>query len=197
MKNGKTNKSGLFGRFARYCMEQVLSHELFLPIVDAGGDVKGKILAVDAFLPTNRQMLPMVRVAVTLNGMLYLRHRPQGSHFEVGKADLPIEGYLVFKEPLEKGVQRIIQKTFPHAPNRRLYFNLMYLYEDKTIKRLVYLYTLDLEDESLLNGRKEGKLWTLPQIEHNLNKRFFSVFFENEYATLKQIICIREKYKES
>lgn len=186
--------SGLLRRFACYCMEQVMSHELFLPIVNAQGDVTGKLLAVDAFQPTVRQMLPIVRIAVTLHGMFFLRHRPQTYHFGIGKTDLPIEGYLVFGESLEKGVLRMLHKALPDAPTERLFFNLSHLYEDPQIKRLVYLYTLDLSDESLLKGTKDGKLWTMQQIEHNIGKHFFSPYFEEEYETLKEIVCTREKY---
>lgn len=194
MKNEKGKGSGLLRRLARYCIYKVMSHELFLPVVNPQGDVTGRILAEDAFLPDNQQMLPMVRIAIAAHGLLYLRHRPQGLHFEAGKSDLPIEGYLMFGESLEHSVQRILHKSLPEAPVGKLFFNLPHLYCDTRIRRLVYLYTLDLGgDETLLKGQG-GKLWSFPQIEHNLDKRFFSSIFEDEYETLKEIVSTREQF---
>ena len=63
----------------------------------------------------------------------------------------------------------------------------------------IYLFTLDLDDDSILCNKKfkGGKLWTFQQIEHNLHRNFFSSCFEHEYEQIKEIIYTREKYKES
>ena len=70
--------------------------------------------------------------------------------------------------------------------------------ENKVTNRLIYLFLIEIEDENLLRDKqtRDGKLWTFQQIEHNLDKNFFSCCFENEYEHLKDVIYTREKYKE-
>ena len=78
-------------------------------------------------------------------------------------------------------------------------FTISYHFENEQTNRLVYLFIVDMEDDSILCDPrfKGGKLWTFQQIEHNLGTHFFSECFELEYEHLKQVIGIREKYKVS
>ena len=87
----------------------------------------------------------------------------------------------------------------PTAPLDRLHFNFMYHFENEATNRLVYLFTLDLDDDSILCNKnfKGGKLWTFQQMEHNLGRNFFSSCLEYEFEHLEAIIYTREKYKES
>lgn len=176
-----------------------MQHTIFVPVVNKKGDVIGKAIASEAINKKNDYINPVVRVAVASHGMLFLLPRPQCSTFEKGKTDLLMEGYLFFGETLEQGVQRILKQTLPAAPLNNLHFNLKYHFENEMTNRLIYLFTLDLDDDSILCNKsfKGGKLWTFQQIEHNLDRNFFSHCFEYEYEHLKSIICTREKYKES
>ena len=72
-------------------------------------------------------------------------------------------------------------------------------FENEVTNRLIYLFIIDLEDDSVLCTPrfKNSKLWNFKQIEENLGKGFFSCCFEDEYEHLKNVIYIREKYKES
>ena len=85
------------------------------------------------------------------------------------------------------------------APLDHLHFNFMYHFENEATNRLVYLFTLDLDDDSILCNKnfKGGKLWTFQQMEHNLGRNFFSSCLEYEFEHLEAIIYTREKYKES
>ena len=75
----------------------------------------------------------------------------------------------------------------------------MYLFQNAVTNLLIYLYLLDINDEALLNNQRfvGGKLWQLQQIEQNIGQNFFSECFENEFDYLRDIIDIREIYKES
>ncbi len=110
-----------------------------------------------------------------------------------------MEGYLIYGETLEQGAHRILRQTLPTAPLDHLHFNFMYHFENEATNRLVYLFTLDLDDDSILCNKnfKGGKLWTFQQIEHNLGRNFFSSCLEYEFEHLEAIIYTREKYKES
>lgn len=194
MNNGKKNKGNLLHRFARYCIEQVLTHEQFLPVVDEKGNVIGKTLAMDAFGPDDPHTHPVIRIAVTAEGRLLLRPRPDDCRFHHGRIDTPLESCLFYRETLEQGVQRLLRRFSSDLPdNPQPHFNLMYRYKDGSRNLLVYLFTFDLSDETHLNGHG-GKFWTLKQIEHDLEKHYFSPLFENEYETLKEIILIRQQF---
>ena len=100
---------------------------------------------------------------------------------------------------LTEGVNRLISNAIPQAKDIKPEFNIVYHFENEVTNRLIYLFIIDLEDDSVLCTPrfKNSKLWNFKQIEENLGKGFFSCCFEDEYEHLKNVIYIREKYKES
>ena len=92
----------------------------------------------------------------------------------------------------------MLRNTFPKADGLKPTFSIMYHFENSVTNRLVYLFILDVEDDSILCDPrfKGGKLWQFQQIEQNLGHKFFSECFEDEYEHLKNVIGIREKYRE-
>lgn len=172
----------------------------FIPVITEKGEVTGRETIQEATTPDNHHLHPMVRIAVASHGMLYLLPRPQALLSESGKTDLLMESYVLYGESVKQCTERMLRKTCPAISTDKLHFNLTYHYEQDSENRLVYLFTLDLDnDESLLccDCIKGGKLWTLSQIEDNLGKNFFSCYLEYEYEYLKDIICTREIYKVS
>ncbi|MBD9147221.1 MAG: hypothetical protein EGP63_03530, partial [Bacteroides stercoris] len=115
------------------------------------------------------------------------------------KVDIPMECYLRYGESLAEGVNRLISNAIPQAKDIKPEFNIVYHFENEVTNRLIYLFIIDLEDDSVLCTPrfKNSKLWNFKQIEENLGKGFFSCCFEDEYEHLKNVIYIREKYKES
>ncbi len=188
----------LFNQFGIYYFNKVMKHTVFIPIVTKKGDVIGKAIASEAINRKNEYINPVIRVTVASHGMLFLLPRPQCSLLEKGKTDVLMESYLLYGETLEQGVERILLRTLPTAPLQNLHFSFMYHFENEATNRLIYLFTLDLDDDSILCNKKfkGGKLWTFQQIEHNLHRNFFSSCFECEYEHIKEIIYTREKYKE-
>lgn len=187
----------LFNQFGILYFNQMMEHTAFVPIVNTKGDVIGKSLAVDAINRKNVYINPVVRIAVSHNGMLYLRPRPQRCVLDKGKTDIPMECYLLYGETLEQALNRMMQQAFPQASVQDIQFNVMYHFENEVTNRLIYLFLVEIEDEDFLRDKHaKGKLWTFQQIEHNLDKNFFSNCFENEYEHLKGVIYTKEKYKE-
>ena len=188
----------LFNQFGILYFNIMMEHTAFVPIVNTKGDVIGRSLAVDAINQKNEYINPVIRIAVSHNGMLYLRPRSQRCMLDAGKVDIPLECYLLYGETLEQAIVRLVKQSFPQAPIQDLQFNIMYHFENKVTNRLIYLFLIEIEDENLLRDKqtRDGKLWTFQQIEHNLDKNFFSCCFENEYEHLKDVIYTREKYKE-
>lgn len=178
---------------------QLMAHTEYLPIVNTQGDVIGKSLTVEAINYKNAYINPVIRIAVSAHGMLFLCHRSPNNLLDKGKTDHPMECYLRYGETLTQGAERIIENTFPQAEGLKPAFNIFYHFENKQTNRLVYLFLLDVEDDSILCDPrfKGGKLWRFGQIEQNLGKNYFSQCFEEEYEHLEAVIGIREKYKES
>ncbi|MDE5711889.1 hypothetical protein [uncultured Bacteroides sp.] len=187
----------LFNQFGISYFNTVMNQMQFVPIVNIKGEVIGKAIASETVGRKNAYIYPVVRIAVVSHGMLFLRPRSGYNPKKREKTDLLIEDYLIYGENLQEGVQRILRHTLPTVAPEELCFNFMHHVKNKSTNRLVYLFTLDLKDDSLLQNFANGKLWTLRQIEHNLGKGFFSDSLELEFEQLKTIIYTREKYKES
>ena len=161
----------LFNQIAIRFFNHLMSHTEYVPIVNTKGDVIGKTPAIEAANYKNAYINPVIRIAISTHGMLFLCDRSSTAILDRGKVDIPMECYLRF----------------------------VYHFENEVTNRLVYLFIVDIKDDSILcNPRfKNSKLWSFKQIEENLGKGFFSSCFEDEYEHLKGVIYIREKYKES
>lgn len=189
----------LFNQIAIRFFNHLMSHMEYVPIVNTKGDVIGKTPAIEAVNYKNTYINPVIRIAISTHGMLFLCDRPSTSILDKHKTDLPMECYLRYGESLADGVSRLISSAFPHAEGIKPEFNIVYHFENEITNRLVYLFIADLEDDSILSTPRfrNSKLWSFKQIEENLGKGFFSSCFEDEYEHLKSVIYIREKYKES
>ena len=185
----------LFNQFGIFYFNIVMNHTVFVPIVNTKGDVMGK---PSPQRPSTGKTTISIRssgLPLPSHGMLFLLPAPNATFFEKDKIDLLMEGYLIYGETLEQGAHRILRQTLPTAPLDHLHFNFMYHFENEATNRLVYLFTLDLDDDSILCNKnfKGGKLWTFQQMEHNLGRNFFSSCLEYEFEHLEAIIYTREK----
>lgn len=178
---------------------RLMTHTEYVPIVNKQGDVIGKTMAVEALNYKNGYINPVIRIAVLSHGMIFLCPRPQTSILDRGKMDIPIECYLGYGESLAEGCRRMLRTTFPGTDGLEPTFSIMYHFENSVTNRLVYLFILEVEDDTLLSAPrlKGGKLWQFQQIEQNLGHKFFSECFEEEYEHLKSVIDIRERYRGS
>ena len=190
----------IFNQIAINFFNHLMSHTEYVPIVNTKGDVIGKTPALEAINYKNAYINPVIRIAVSTHGMLFLCDRPMNAILDKGKTDIPMECYLRYGESLTDGVNRLVHNAFPQSAEViKPEFNIVYHFENKVTNRLIYLFIADIQDDAILCTPrfKNSKLWNFKQIEENLGKGFFSSCFEDEYEHLKGIICIREKYKES
>ena len=188
----------IFNQIGIHYFNKLMAHTEYVPIVNTQGDVIGKTMAMEALNYKNTYINPVIRIAVASHGMLFLCNRPQTAILDKGKTDIPMECYLSYGESLAEGCRRILRNTFPKADGLKPTFSIMYHFENSVTNRLVYLFVLDVEDDSILCDPrfKGGKLWQFQQVEQNLGHKFFSECFEEEYEHLKNVIGIREKYRE-
>lgn len=190
----------LFNQIAIRFFNRLMSHTEYVPIVNTKGDVIGKTPAINAINYKNAYINPVIRIAVSAHGMLFLCDRPSTAILDKNKTDIPLECYLRFGETLADGVKRLLGNAFPNVKEEiRPQFNIVYHFENEVTNRLIYLFIVEIKEDTVLSSPffKNCKLWSFRQIEENLNKGFFSSCFEDEYEHLKEVICIREKYKES
>lgn len=142
-------------------------------------------------VPPNEAVV-IVRVAVFYQGMIYLKERPSGDFYEPGKWDVPFEFYYSVSMPIKQFVNQQLKRFIVHE-RVEVRHSIRYMYHDEKIGRCAFLYFIYLENEKdmKLSG---GKLWTLKQIEQNVNKGVFSSLFENELEHYKITIPTWEKY---
>lgn len=179
---------------------RLIAHMEYVPIVNKQGDVIGKSLTVEAVNKKNAYINPVIRIAISTHGMLFLSRRSSTCTYNKGRTDCPMECYLRYGETLAQGAERIIRNTFPNAGEElKPSFSILYHFENKQTNRLVYLFILEIENDEILCDPcfKEGKLWRFQQIAENIGKKFFGDCLELEYEHLKTVIDTREKYKES
>ncbi len=188
----------LLNQIGIYYFNHVVSKQEYIPIVNTKGDVIGRTLVSEVPAYKNLYINPVIRIAILSQGMLYLSKRPASRVVEQGKTDIPLEGYLGFNEKVTEGANRIIRNYFPDASDLLPAFSLKHHFRNAETNRLIYLFVVEIDDDTLLhNARFEGgKLWTLHQIDQNVGQDFFSDLFEQEYDHLKEVIYIREIYKE-
>lgn len=177
----------------------LMQHVEYLPIVNNKGDVIGKTISTEVIKGRKDILYPVIRVAVVTHGMLFLCQRPEKCLVDGGKVDLPAETILHYGETLPEALERVLPTTLSNAEPAEAHFSLMHEFENDVTRQLIYLYIYEVEDDSVLcSSRYPGsKLWTFEQIKDNLGKNYFADCFEEEFEHLKEVIYIREKYKES
>lgn len=164
----------------------------FIPVTNSTGSVVGKVIREDIPELRNDVLLPVVRIAIESHNMLFLSNNHD-------KIDTPLEDFVLFKESIECAAKRIIKKTFPVNDWFDPRFSIKYKYKNDKIGRIVYLFIMHIESDSILCDCQfqAGKLWTMKQIEQNLDKNYFSDMFEHEFDHLRTVIETRERYMVS
>lgn len=172
-------------------MQGSLKKEMWLPVLNDKGKVIGCIArSVSRSLP-KKYYHPVVRIAVLYEDMLYLAKRSQAEYVAPGTLDYPFHRYVLFRQTFAMAVKEALGKWGEEA-GIVPHFLVRYTYEDEQVKHLVSLYTITLQTEKQLNECKQrtGKLWTVKQIEDNLNKGVFSSYFEKEFPYLQSTVLL-------
>ena len=177
----------IVNQFSLQYFNKIAKQTEYFPIVNPKGGVVGKTLASEVLEGMHKDNLyPVVRIAVLHEGMLFLCERSQNFLLDKGKTDIPCESYLKFGETLEGGCSRLLEKYFSGATDLNPTFSITYRFQNDITNRLIYLFLLDVEDESLLTNQRfvGGKLWQIQQIEQNIGQNFISECFENDFDYL-------------
>lgn len=169
-----------------------LNEEEWLPVTNETGRIIGKIAKSVSVNSGNKLLHPIVRIALVYKGKLFLSERPETFLVETGKYDHPFEEHLKFNQTLDDVVGELIPDSLDQIKTR---FVFKYVFKNKAVNRLVYLYTVAVHNKEPLHSLNlpQGKIWGEKQIEENLGKGTFSDLFEKEYEILKSTILLAEK----
>ena len=172
-----------------------LKKEMWLPVLNDKGSVIGCIAySVRRLLP-KKYYHPIVRIALVHKGMLYLAKRNEYAYVSASMIDYPFYRYVLFRQSIEAAAQEAVEglKTLVGKIQPRLL--IRYTFENERVKHQVSLFVICIQDEQVIEQYKQvqdGKLWSIQQIEENLGKGIFSVYFEREFSYLKNTILLAE-----
>ncbi len=180
-----------------YILDKKLYQEEWLPVVTETGNVTGRVAKSITKGLKNRFMHPVVRVALLYDGRIYLKERDQSRLLNPSRLDYPFEKYMQFNHAIDETVRNSLGKECGNK-ELPLRFLLKYTFENETTKRLIFLYASDIQDEETFNSLrlKDGKLWTVTQIEDNMGTELFSECFELEFEYLKNTVLLAHQYRK-
>ncbi|MCE5175138.1 MAG: hypothetical protein ABFC90_10555 [Bacteroidales bacterium] len=170
-----------------YLLKQCRQKEYWLPIVDDGGNVIGRVARSVSYETPGKYQHPLIRILISKDRSIYLAPRPFDFCPEYGLYDHPIEYLMEFGKSIEESISELQKKHFPNSPQPR--FLLKYKHENKFGSWQVLLYILRIEDEEDLMGfdKSKGKFWTIPQLQENFGKSCFSSCLEGELDFIRTI----------
>lgn len=175
-------------------IQSMLSSQIWLPIINMKGNVVGHVDREESYRAQNTFMHPHLRIIVICNNMLYL-----SKHFNIhpltkNYIDVPVSVDIPYGEGIENFMKTLLDEL--HLPAHQTSFLIKTVYKDEHVKRLVYLYKIEISDETAFErlGLSGGKLWTTKQIQANLGKDVFSPRFEDEFDFLQNTILLLNEF---
>ena len=169
-----------------------LRKEEWIPIVTEKGEVTGKIAKNVSINMKNKFLHPVVRVALISNSKVYLQERSLNDILNPGKLDYPFEKYMLFNHEINLAARNSIRKMVGDEIDFSIKFLLKYVFENEDTRRLIFLFTANIDDEDLIkrNGKMNGKFWTIKQLENGFADEIFSECFELEFEYLKNMVLV-------
>lgn len=166
-----------------------IKEEEWIPIVNENGAVKGRIARSEMFNDTSGLIFPMVRIALIYEGMLYLYKDPKTHHY-----NWPINRYVPFGIKMDEFLNKICIENSNDIKKGSLTprYLMRYLESIGNNKRLVFLYTIQLNSEYIKKSKPGMKLWLTSQIDDNLGKNLFTDQFEQEYLLIKNTALLTD-----
>lgn len=174
-----------------------MSKEEWLPIVTEKGEVTGKIAKSISMNMKNKFLHPVIRVALCVDGKVYLQQRDKNDRLDSLKLDIPFEKYLLFNHEINLAARNSIASMLDMDVDIELKFLVKYLFENEETKRLIFLFVARINDEDLIRKtyKMQGKFWTVKQIDEVFSDEVFGENFELEYEYLKNMVLIPDMEK--
>jgi hypothetical protein len=174
-----------------YMIHRKLGEEIWLPVLNNKGRVVGRVAYSTEKTSRKKYYHPVVRIAVIYNGMLYLAEREKDAFVSPDLLDYPFHRHVLYRYSRENAVQDIIGNLKNDA-SAKPRFMIHYTFENNKVKQLISLYAITLHTEEQLKHLTHGKLWTVKQIEANMEANIFSEYFHKEFPFLRSTILLAE-----
>ncbi|MDR0995068.1 MAG: hypothetical protein LBL81_02120 [Tannerella sp.] len=169
-----------------------LKSEVWLPVLDKGGRVTGRI-PYSIAISHKKYYHPVVRIAVVYKGLLYVCPRSKNAPVSPLMLDYPFCRYVLFHHSIESVVFELtheLSECFDLHPR----LLLRYTFENNELRQLVSLYALTLHTDEEMNYFKGGKWWTSMQIATDLHADIFSEYFVKEFLYLQNTVLLAETF---
>ncbi|MGL4293562.1 MAG: hypothetical protein ACRCSQ_08300 [Bacteroidales bacterium] len=179
----------MLAQFRLYWLNRRFKNEEWLPIIDENAQVIGKVAASVSYQFKERFLHPHIRILIFYKGMIYLKPRDPMRKIEVGYQDTPLAKDLRYMQDAPHVVDSLMKKGgFPNTVHPRFFSR--YIFEVSSLRRMIFLYTLIVPDETCFSHKvfQKGKLWTEQEIENNIGKEVFSTVFEEEFELLQTAV---------
>ena len=124
--------------------------EIWLPVLDEKKKVIGRIAHSVSGTLSKKYYHPIVRIAVIYRGMLYLIHRSKETFLLPDTIDYPFCGYILYQYGVKDTVQDLLE-DFSEYKELNPQFQINYTFENEKGKHLVYLYTLRIKTEKVMD----------------------------------------------
>lgn len=179
----------VFSLVRLYWLNRRFRNEDWLPIIDEDAQVIGKIARTVSYQFKEKYLHPHLRILVFHKGKIYLQMRDSHRLSDIKGYDTPLAQDLCYLQDFTGGVNELMHKAgLPSGLHPK--FFTRYIFERKQLRRMVFLYTLIVSDDSFLSDKffRKGKLWTEQEIDNNIGKGVFAEVFEEEYELLKTTV---------
>lgn len=173
-----------------------LNTETWLPILSEKGDVIGRIAQSISLENGNKYMHPVVRLALICGEKVFLQQRKANDAVSPHKYDYPLEKYVYYGHTVEEASETILHRVLGKlAKKPKKKFILKYVFENEQTKRMVFLYSVQVESENQIVRSRElyGKFWTISQIEEAFADEILSENFELEFEYLKNMVLLESQ----
>lgn len=172
-----------------------LESKELLPIVSDKGEVTGKIAKSISLKMKKKNLHPIVRVALICDNRIYLQERDANDILNPKKLDYPFEKYMLFGHESNLSAHNSIIRVMGNNQDVSPKFLMKYIFENNNVKRLVFLFTLNIENDSCVKEQEKmnGRFWTISEIQKNRVNNIFGECFELEFEYLKNILSTENK----
>jgi hypothetical protein len=170
-----------------YLIKRSSKKEYWLPIVDDGASVIGRVARSVSLEKPGTYQHPLIRILTLKSGAIYLSPRTNELSPDFGKYDHPFERMMEYGLSVEETLESMKKKFFPRSQTPG--FLLKYKHINEIGQWQVLLFVLNILDESELIGldKCRSKFWTIRQIRENIGKSYFSSFLEGEIDFLEAL----------
>lgn len=163
--------------------------EEMLPVVEETGLVVGQA-SRETVHGTFKFLHPVVHLhIVNRDGELFIQKRSMKKKLLPGKWDTAVGGHVDYGESLETALFRESLEELSFREYNPVYLK-SYVWETRQEKELVNVYATvgNFDLEPCNEEVTEGRYWTMEEIESNLGKNVFTPNFEQEFASVKDML---------